>query len=360
MAVLFFGFNLLVGALVAAEPPDAAPRRFSRFFVFGALQSEELARKAQACGVTDSSVALDAAQLERARRHGIRAYVGFGPCGPHTQVMAPEELARARFLGGSDIPRTNRVAARLERWRQANYQHGGEPRPHSGAIEVMYEVSQCFIGEAGRAAGRRRLDESVAKLKTMEGESIDGFAFDYIGYANFKGCYHPDCLVLCRRYLEDQGLDDNETNRNAFYLAELVAYNNAMVDHIKGINSEWKVMNHVYPAFLPEPLYGNRLKVDYCGQTVAWYFVWPEERVRRYASVTVGRQHQHFGHVKGVPFVGFGRSAAFDHKTPAILERELKAILESGADSLMLHTFKEAADDPEIVALLMKYCAPEP
>lgn len=62
----------------------------------------------------------------------------------------------------------------------------------------------------------------------------------------------------------------------------------------------------------------------------------------------------------GVPFVGFRRTAAFDHKTPAILERELKTILDCGAESLMLHAFGEAADDPEILALLAEYCSPEP
>jgi hypothetical protein len=133
-----------------------------------------------------------------------------------------------------------------------------------------------------------------------------------------------------------------------------------MVDHIKRINPAWNVMNHVYPVYLPEPLYGNRLKVDFCGQTVAWFFIWPGEKVRRYASVTVGRQNQYFGHVKGVPFVGFGRSAAFDRKTPVILERELKTILDCGAESLMMHAFAEAADDPEIFAVLAEYCSHEP
>jgi hypothetical protein len=263
-------------------------------------------------------------------------------------------------LGASDVPGAERAEIRRQRWRAVNYQHGGEPRGDTVDIETMWEVHRCFIGEEGRKAGREQLDAYVDRLKAMNGVEIAGFAFDYIGYANYRGCYHPDCLALYEHHLRNNDLPDTPANRDAFSLKELVAYSNAMVDHVKSINPDWKVKSHVYPLYMPEPLYGNRLNVDYCGQTVAWHFLWPEEKIRHYANVVVRDQNKYFEHVRGVPFIGFGNPEDFDLKTPEIFERELKAILNSGAEFLMLHTFGTLVEYPEIVAVLQKFSSSSP
>jgi len=38
------------------------------------------------------------------------------------------------------------------------------------------------------------------------------------------------------------------------------------------VKPEAKTAIHVYPTFLPEPLYGKRLDLDYCCQSVACIF----------------------------------------------------------------------------------------
>ena len=72
-----------------------------------------------------------------------------------------------------------------------------------------------------------------------------------------------------------------------FSLDTLVAFNNELADYARSIRPGIKVATHIYPVFLRDPLYGNRLNVDYCGQTAAWYFdpFWSVGKIKRYAHI---------------------------------------------------------------------------
>jgi hypothetical protein len=136
-----------------------------------------------------------------------------------------------------------------------------------------------------------------------------------------------------------------------------------MVEYIKSLRPEFKIMAHLYPVFRPDPIYGNRLKVDYCGQTAAWYFFWPPEKIRAYSKRIVGEQNRYFPSVRGVPFVGYyddGKHPEFPHKSAARVELELNAILDGGADSLMVCSVNDVLGNPEIAAVFKKYCSRDP
>lgn len=112
---------------------------------------------------------------------------------------------------------------------------------------------------------------------------------------------------------------------------------------------------NLFPAFLPEPLYGNRLNIDISGETCAWYMIWDTKKVEDYASRIVAGQHKYHLTTQCVPFIAVSTTTDFDEKSSEVIERELQAILKSGTDSLMIHEFSSLLKRPEIMAAFDKY-----
>jgi hypothetical protein len=349
---------LACGDGTAASGENA--KTFKRFFVWGQLKDEDCARQAKAIGVTDITVNWNnPAEAALARKYDIKAYARFTPQGVRLQKITAEELLLQKRLNGEDIPipknaRPEEKAVlknkRAEFRKASNTQFGGEPVNS----DVLMERLPCFAGEDA-------LEKSKALLsKICKSDGIDGIAFDYIGYVNFKGCYCENCLKLYMKYISENKLADDEKTRNAFYLKQIVDYNNSMIDYIKKLRPEFKIMAHLYPVFQPEPLYGNRLKVDYCGQTAAWYFLWTPEKIRAYSAIISGEQNKYFKGVAGVAFIGYYDTThwpEFPYKSPERVELELKAILDGGSESLMLCSLNDVIANPQIAVIFKKYCA---
>jgi len=367
--VLLCTVLLMMGAFSGAFADEAAipvgqERKFNRFFVWGRLADDACARAAKEIGVTDITVNWkNPAELALAKKYGFKAYAKFGPQGARPQKITPQEMALQERLNGKDIPIPKNASpeekAALEKKRSefrkaSNTQWGGEPSPEAVEGDVLMDGIPCFAGEEA-------CEKSKAVLKKIcECNEIDGIAFDYIGYVNFKGCYCENCLKMYKQYIDDNKLIDDEKAKNAFYLKQLLDYNNSMVDYIKSLRPEFKVMAHLYPVFLPEPLYGNRLKVDYCGQTAAWYCLWSPEKIRSYSAIISREQNKYFPGVTGVAFIGYYDSShlpEFPHKTPERVELELKAILDGGAEQLMLCSMNDVIGNREIAEVFKKYCA---
>jgi hypothetical protein len=121
--------------------------------------------------------------------------------------------------------------------------------------------------------------------------------------------------------------------------------------YVRQIRPKAKLATHVYPVFLPEPLYGNRLDVDYCCQTVAWFFqpYWTEQKVREYTRTVVGEQSRHHPRARGIPFVGVYVGRPYADKSPERLAEELRLIWEAGGtSSLSVCSFDEFVEHPEM------------
>ena len=363
-------FFLMIVALVAvcataaADAPSGGEPRFRKVFAFTDIGDDEHAAKlAQlnvfAANCCDAGNRPDPEKIKRAKRFGIVPYVAFGPfCDSHAQVLSPEEARlQAELQSRFAPPRAKGDAGdrgRTDLWRERHYRLGGEPEP--GNSEVFVESIGCFVGTNACAKGAARL---VERLKANpEAKAV---CLDYIGYANYRGCSHPDCQRLLKAWLEREGLADTEENRDRFFEDQIVAYYAALYDAVKAYDPSVVVYAHIYPVFLPDPLYGSRLKLDYCAQTCAWYFRWPMEKVRKYAETVVRDQRKHWPFAHGVPFVAYGPWANdIDpdfRKTPEDLDRELRAVLESGAEYLSVHEIDSIIADPAVFAVFKKYCA---
>ena len=353
-----------VCAQAAADAPSGGEPRFRKVFAFTDIGDDEHAAKLAelnvfAANCCDAGNRPDPEKIERAKRFGIVPYVAFGPfCGSHVQTLSPEEARLQAELQGRFVPSEAKGDAgdrgRTDLWRTRHYRLGGEPEP--GNAEVYVESIGCFVGTNACAKGAAGLVERLRA--NPEAKAV---CLDYIGYANYRGCRHPDCLRLLEAWLEREGLADTGENRDRFFEEQIVAYYAALYDAVKAYDPSVVVYAHLYPVFLPDPLYGSRLKLDYCAQTCAWYFRWSAEKVRRYAETVVRGQRERWPFAHGVPFVAYGPWAnGIDPdfgKTPEDLDRELRAVLESGAECLSVHEIDSIIADPAVFTVFKKYCA---
>jgi hypothetical protein len=134
-----------------------------------------------------------------------------------------------------------------------------------------------------------------------------------------------------------------------FSLETLVEFVNGLARYARSVRAEAKVTCHVYPVFLPEPLYGNRLDVDFCGQTAAWYFepLWSYEKIRAYTRVICGEEKKYFARPEGVAMIGvYNRPELYSVKSPERLAGELQAILDGGGDRVQVCSLNDVLKDP--------------
>jgi hypothetical protein len=105
-----------------------------------------------------------------------------------------------------------------------------------------------------------------------------------------------------------------------------------------------KVTIHVYPTFLPEPVYGWRLDVDTCCETVAWFFepYWSADKVADHTRRVTQRTGSPFAGSQGVPFFGLYVGRPDADKPPERLAEELAIIRQhAGLSALSVCSFNE-------------------
>jgi len=258
---------------------------------------------------------------------------------PPLQVMNDEENRALERLLSDPTPGKSR------------YQYGGEPvQPR----EVLIEEMLCFH-HAGVADFFR---EQIKALASVEG--LRGIAFDDFGYRNYHCCYCPRSTQLFEQYRRRHPEMAADKALDAFSLESLVSFNNSLAAYARQINPKLKILTHVYPVFLPEPLYGNRLDVDECGQTAAWFFepFWDYKKIRRYSRVIFGEENAFFPRSKGVALIGiYAQPDKYSMKSPERVEEELQAILDGGGDRVQVCSMNDVLRHEPYRAVFKKFFA---
>jgi len=134
-----------------------------------------------------------------------------------------------------------------------------------------------------------------------------------------------------------------------FSLETLVDFVNVLSRYARSARADAKVACHVYPVFLPEPLYGNRLDLDLCGQTAAWYFepFWSYEKIRAYTRVICAEEKKYYARPEGVAMIGvYTQPQRYPVKSPERLTKELEAILDGQGDRLQVCSLNDVLKDP--------------
>ena len=361
-----FFLNSFVGLVLAVilcgyQHTSAEQPRFERLFCWGTPTNEENARKLSEIGVTDILVS-NKKQYDLAVKYGMTPYCGvFLPVGPYPQVLTKEENEYSNYMNCKDLDRKKLGHKKFceilhQRRIEKNYRYGGEPDNGEMSVLCDYTIA-CFNSDRGYKMSKKKIDSIIDQ--SISG--VKGIYFDYLGYNNHNGCYCKVCQDDYHAYLNAKNLPDTIENKNIFYRDILVKYYNELIDYVKSKRPDFKVMVHIYPYFHPDPLFANRTKSDYCGQTVAWYFSWPLDKVMHYTKVTVDRAKDYYPDAEGIPFVGLNarNDQSLAHKTPERLEKELQTILAAGGRTLQvcngLHMIK-----PGYYEVFKKYCTKVP
>ncbi|MBP5639651.1 MAG: hypothetical protein J6X55_09245 [Victivallales bacterium] len=328
--------------------------KFNRLFCWGRPVNEENARRFALAGVTDIIVE-NRTQLDLALKYGMTPYWKcFHPAGPHRQVMSPEEEKFHDYINGKDLdshlPSAERNMILHKRKIEKKHRYGGEMEAD---IDTLNGNIQCFISDTGLEMTKKRLD-AILDLAPSEAK---GMCLDYLGYMNHRGCYCDGCMAKYKEYLSSRKLPDSIDNQTSFYLEKLVEYYNDVIDYIKSRRPDYKIIVHIYPDFKNDPLYGNRTKADYCGQTVSWYFKWNPEKITKYTKFVVEHARDYHSNAEGIPFIGLSTDAtsSLGSKTPEEVEQELRTILLAGGRTVMVCT-GSAILEPGYFEAFRKYC----
>lgn len=326
-------------------------QKFDRFFAWSLPRTEEMVAKSAALGVTDAVVSHgNAKQLALARKYGIRAYPCLVPQHSLWKQRRPDQEAPLQVMSASQ------EALHKFRWvdkaegADLPSHHGGEPPFDISTGKYLPDVLPTRLLCLGSPAVRQMCKEYLSEM--CANPDYAGIAFDFVGFMNFRRCHCQDCQAKLEEYCHTNqpaaasGLNQEET----FFLEQLVSFYREMIAHIKAQRPEMLTFAHLYPAFLPEPLYGRQLGLDFCAETAAWYFPWPEAKIRAYSQ----RISQYPG---GVHFIGYYNTplSNFPEKNPALVERELRAMLSGGAVHLSVCGFEHVLKNPDIYAVFKRY-----
>ena len=173
----------------------------------------------------------------------------------------------------------------------------------------------------------------------------DGIALDGFGYKNHYACF-------CEHCGKRHGTDDPEAIALAS-VETLISCSKTIFDYVKSIDPANIVMNHIWPPFEPDPYYGAELYLDYCSQTISWFYRphWSLDRVEFEAAEH--RRLQKSGRNRFVPFIGYVNDR-YHRRTPERLAREIAIGLEYGDGDIVFSTLQGPMEDPEIEGVIRR------
>jgi len=278
--------------------------------------------------------------VEAGKKNGIEIYASvsftYNKTYPENlkQVMSPEEQEQYEILKGKTIPELCKI----------EYQWGGEPVRKG---EVFFNELLCF-----HRPETVEITKSIIKNILENVPDITGVAIDGLGYQNYYCCHCAYSTKLFEKYFKNQKKISREEALNKFSLEKIVEFTNELVRYAKSIKPDLKIVCHIYPVFLPDIFYGNRLEVDYCGETVAWFFepFWPLSKIEKYTRTILQNQSKYFRNQKAVAMVGiYGKSKEAQGfnciKTPERIRQEIEVIRKTGCNRIMFAGFDLLKDE---------------
>lgn len=338
------GILLLAGAIIVAASVCVAdePRILTGW---GGGKADDVVPKAAAVGFSElvvhhENAANFARFIELGKEHNIDIYAWmflgdlpawkkvFPDEAPPLQVMRPAEDEALKRLQADKTP------------DKSGYQWGGEPVT---GTEVLLTPLLCFHD----ARVTEMFEKQFAEMLAFPG--IKGVAFDYVGYRNYRDCLCPTSQSALKDFRAQHPELAAEVAGSRFALETLIDVNNRLSACVRKSKPDAKVSTHVYPVYLPEPLYGNRLDLDVCAQTAAWFFepFWSVEKIREYSRVIVEQANRYHARPHGAALIGCGKRPV---KTKERLTAELQAILDGGCTRVHVCSLNAVLNDPDAAA----------
>jgi hypothetical protein len=278
--------------------------------------------------------ARDKAMVEECHRQGVQAL------GALWMSSAPKEFAQVMR------PEEDDWLKKLANPTEQLFQEGGEPIRGG---EVWAGQAWCLDRPEALAYGKEMIDKFIR-------DGYDGIALDAVGYSNHYACFCPVSLAKQQEYAHAHPELAPAAARLQYSDQALVNFCTKLVAYAKAQKPGIVVTCHIYPYFAPNPLYGNRIPIDYCGQTVSWFFhpYWGMDKVERYAYEVAQAGNAYHSNSIGAPFLGIYTLPPFamHHKPAARVREELRAIKRAGARALQIAELGNILNDPEIAQVV--------
>jgi hypothetical protein len=227
------------------------------------------------------------------------------------------------------------------------YQFGGEPVMTN---EVLATKIICFNDREARDLFEPMIDAIVSV------PGIEGVAFDGFGYQNYHRCNCDHCQKLLAEYREKHPELSKDQAEVTFFRDTLVDYINYLADYARSRKKDLKTAIHVWPVFAADPLYGNRLDVDYCGQTAAWYTLWPESKIAEYSRIIVGEARKYHQRQQGVGMIGYyDLPGKFPVKDATRVDMEIRTMIANGCRDIQVCSTGHVINNKDISAVFKRY-----
>lgn len=198
-----------------------------------------------------------------------------------------------------------------------------------------------------------------AQIENAIAAGFDGIAFDYFGYQNYRGCYCQRCLAGFEAFFDRHPEMSEEEAFARFAEDSMVNLINAAVAFAKSKKPDIKTACHIYPHFAPNPFYGERLAIDYCGITAAWFFSphWSHEKIKAYTARIVGKQSEQNRASLGVPFIGVYTKdvPAPSRKNASRVAMELEIVAAAAPKALQMAELGHLLADEAVADIIRKF-----
>lgn len=275
--------------------------------------------------------------LDYARQQSLRLFVSCGValgC-PGRCEMLPEER----------IIRQN---------PPVDYQHGGEPVDKQRGEEVFVDGTRGIFSSRGRAGARNR-------VRTLIDAGVDGLMFDYVGYNNYYADFSMPAQAELRR-LGNPSVEPQQAS-DRFFEEKLIEAYRDIIDYARHYaelrGRPLRLSAHIYPHFYPNALYGNKLPLDSCGQTVSWFFQphWDFDKVDAYVRYVVEEQDRYFTDAVGAPFIAIagvdGRPETLRHRKSAErIRQEIEIVQDAGAEAIHVAFLNAIMAQPDVARVI--------
>jgi hypothetical protein len=182
--------------------------------------------------------------------------------------------------------------------------------------------------------------------------AVDGVAIDFLGYRNYRCCRCEFSNAQRAAFAKAHpDLSPAEVERQ-FSTQSMVEFSRQVRRTVQAVRPATKMAIHIYPDFDPDPEYGHLLDVDYCGQTIAWFFkpYWSAEKVQGRHLAFLKVEGQPMASNRHVPFIGCRHG---DLEKPAEqLRREIRLAGLGGCDRIMFAFYETLTASPHVAAVL--------
>ncbi|MGC9318432.1 MAG: hypothetical protein ACP5KN_10430 [Armatimonadota bacterium] len=287
--------------------------------------------------------------VEAGARHDIGVYSCISPMGRLAELWSeqyPDRPVPWQVMSADEEAALSFITAGRNRYI-IPYQFGGEPVMTN---EVLINRIICFSSVEALELLRSLIDDIVSV------PGLEGLAFDGFGYQNYHCCRCGRCQSLLAEYTEAHPELSAEEASVAFFRDMLIKYINDLADYARSRRDDIKTTIHVWPVFAPDPLYGNRLDVDFCGQTAAWYMLWPQEKIAQYSRIISGRAREYHQRQQGVGMIGYyDRPGEFPVKDAGRVEMELRTMIENGCRRIQVCSAIDVINNEWISEVFRRY-----